>query len=119
MNRLTTLHLRRQLNQGTVIRVRLPRLSVATPCSPASRIVSPRGINKTDKQRTITDNTTMGAVHEIVDPQCRALDLPDALRGVSEATVHDGLFCRLCVKQCFGLYVGYKRRNAELEALQG
>ncbi|KAG7290178.1 hypothetical protein NEMBOFW57_000176 [Staphylotrichum longicolle] len=46
----------------------------------------------------------MGAVHEIIGPQCQALDLSDALRGVSEATVHDGLFCRLCAKQCFGLY---------------
>jgi hypothetical protein len=61
----------------------------------------------------------MGGVHEIVEPQCQALNLSDAQRCVAEATAHDGLFCRFHARQCFGLYMGYKRRNAELDALAG
>ncbi|KAK3303235.1 uncharacterized protein B0T15DRAFT_495800 [Chaetomium strumarium] len=38
-------------------------------------------------------------------------------RCAAEATAHDGLFCKFHAKQCFGLYMGYKRRNAELDAL--
>ncbi|KAK4043839.1 hypothetical protein C8A01DRAFT_43217 [Parachaetomium inaequale] len=59
----------------------------------------------------------MGVVHEIVEPQCQALS--DAQRCVAEATAHDDLFCRFHARQCFGLYMGYKRRNAELDALAG
>ncbi|KFH47713.1 hypothetical protein ACRE_013240 [Hapsidospora chrysogenum ATCC 11550] len=34
-----------------------------------------------------------------------------------EATHANGLFCRFHAKQAFGLYKGYKRRNAQLDAL--
>ncbi|KAK4148517.1 hypothetical protein C8A00DRAFT_19662 [Chaetomidium leptoderma] len=59
----------------------------------------------------------MVVVHEVGEPQCQALNLSDAQRCIAEATAHDGLFCRFHARQCFGLYMGYKRRNAELDAL--
>lgn len=60
----------------------------------------------------------MGAIaQEIGDPQCHALNLSDAQRCIAQATAHDNLFCRFHAKQCFSLYMGYKRRNAELDAL--
>lgn len=62
----------------------------------------------------------MGAAiiqEQVGDPQCHALNLSDAQRCIAEATAHDNLFCRFHAKQCFGLYMGYKRRNAELDAL--
>ncbi|KAJ4302088.1 hypothetical protein N0V88_002224 [Collariella sp. IMI 366227] len=59
----------------------------------------------------------MVILHELVGPQCQALNLSDGQRCVAEATAHDNLFCHFHAKQCFGLYMGYKRRNAELDAL--
>jgi hypothetical protein len=59
----------------------------------------------------------MVVVQEIAEPQCQALNLSDGQRCAAEATAHDGLFCKFHAKQCFGLYMGYKRRNAELDAL--
>ena len=55
-------------------------------------------------------------VREVGEPQCQALNLSDTQRCIAEATAHDGLFCRFHARQCFGLYMGYKRRNAELDA---
>ncbi len=43
--------------------------------------------------------------------------MSDAVRCKEQATVADNLFCRLHGKQCYGLYKGYKRRNAQLDAL--
>ncbi len=59
----------------------------------------------------------MAIVTEIVDPQCQALNLSDTLRCTAQATTNNGLFCRFHAKQCFGLYLGYKRRNAALDSL--
>lgn len=53
----------------------------------------------------------------IAEPRCQALNLSDAQRCVAQATAYDNLFCRFHAKQCFGLYIGYKQRNAELDAL--
>lgn len=78
-------------------------------------------LRSTRSRRVRTDDDVhtrdMVVVHEAVEPQCRALNLSDARRCVGEATAHDGLFCRFHARQCFGLYRGYKRRNAELDAL--
>ncbi|KAK4095743.1 hypothetical protein N658DRAFT_511804 [Parathielavia hyrcaniae] len=59
----------------------------------------------------------MGTAHEIVEPRCQALNLSDSQRCTAQATAHDDLFCRFHARQCFGLYMGYKRRNAELDDL--
>ncbi|ROW02401.1 hypothetical protein VMCG_06073 [Cytospora schulzeri] len=59
----------------------------------------------------------MVVVVEIGEPQCQALNLSDSERCTSQATAYNELFCRFHAKQCFGLYVGYKRRNAQLDAL--
>ncbi|KAM7183928.1 hypothetical protein V8F20_012427 [Naviculisporaceae sp. PSN 640] len=60
----------------------------------------------------------MGAIaQEIGGPQCHALNLSDAQRCDQATANEDNLFCRFHAKQCFGLYMGYKRRNAELDAL--
>ncbi|KAK3990144.1 hypothetical protein QBC44DRAFT_72016 [Cladorrhinum sp. PSN332] len=56
----------------------------------------------------------MGATGE---PQCQALNLSDSQRCDLVATAHDKLFCSFHARQCFGLYMGYKRRNRELNAL--
>ncbi|KAM7215461.1 hypothetical protein V8F06_009127 [Rhypophila decipiens] len=60
----------------------------------------------------------MGATFDHVgDAQCQALNLSDAQRCTAEASAHDNLFCFFHARQCWGLYMGYKRRNAELDAL--
>lgn len=59
----------------------------------------------------------MVVVRETVEPQCHALNLSDGLRCAAQATTSDGLFCRFHAKQCFGLYMGYKRRNLALDEL--
>ncbi|KAH8882225.1 hypothetical protein GQ53DRAFT_753902 [Thozetella sp. PMI_491] len=48
-------------------------------------------------------------------PQCQALNISDSLRCTATATANNNLFCQFHAKQCFGLYIGYKRRNAELD----
>lgn len=50
-------------------------------------------------------------------PICSALNLSDESKCTEEATSSDGLFCRFHSKQCYGLYRGYKIRNARLNAL--
>ncbi|KAK0637426.1 hypothetical protein B0T17DRAFT_588285 [Bombardia bombarda] len=50
-------------------------------------------------------------------PQCHALNLSDAQPCTAHATAYNKLFCSFHAKQCFGLYMGYKRRNLELDAL--
>ncbi|KAK7433000.1 hypothetical protein QQZ08_000471 [Neonectria magnoliae] len=52
------------------------------------------------------------------ETQCQALRLSDAQRCENEATNANGLFCQFHAKQVFGLYKGYKRRNAMLDALE-
>lgn len=59
----------------------------------------------------------MVVVVEIGEPQCQALNLSDSDRCIAQATAYNELFCRFHARQCFGLYVGYKRRNAQLDAL--
>ncbi|KAF4975727.1 hypothetical protein FZEAL_7503 [Fusarium zealandicum] len=48
--------------------------------------------------------------------QCQALQLSDAERCKNKATHANCLFCGLHSKQVYGLYKGYKRRNARLDA---
>ena len=50
-------------------------------------------------------------------PICTALNLSDESKCQDEATSTDGLFCRFHSKECYGLYRGYKIRNARLDAL--
>ena len=45
------------------------------------------------------------------------MNLFDSVRCTEQATVSNGLFCKFHGKQCYGLYKGYKRRNARLDAL--
>ncbi|KAK3680976.1 hypothetical protein B0T22DRAFT_523758 [Podospora appendiculata] len=52
-------------------------------------------------------------------PRCHALNLSDSQPCASVATAYNDLFCNFHAKPCFGLYMGYKRRNAELDALAG
>lgn len=60
---------------------------------------------------------TTAVVQGTAEPRCRALNLSDSQQCADAATAYDGLFCRFHARQCFGLYMGYKRRNAELDAL--
>ncbi|KAI1745252.1 hypothetical protein F4680DRAFT_401566 [Xylaria scruposa] len=48
---------------------------------------------------------------------CQALNLSDGKRCTGAATVWDNLFCGFHGKQCYGLYAGYKKRNAQLDGL--
>ncbi|KAK4504763.1 hypothetical protein PRZ48_002725 [Zasmidium cellare] len=48
---------------------------------------------------------------------CRALNLSDETPCGGEATHADGLFCGFHARQCMGMYLGYKERNAQLNAL--
>jgi hypothetical protein len=50
-------------------------------------------------------------------PQCTAVRLPDNARCTDEATHANGLFCWLHSQQVYGLYRGYKRRNADPDRL--
>lgn len=50
-------------------------------------------------------------------PQCQALHLSDETRCTSAATNANGLFCQFHARQVYGLYKGYKRRNAALDHL--
>ncbi|KAK2616618.1 hypothetical protein QQS21_000441 [Conoideocrella luteorostrata] len=50
-------------------------------------------------------------------PQCQALRLSDDERCTGDATNANNLFCWFHAKQVYGLYMGYKRRNAQLEAI--
>ncbi|KAK4167641.1 hypothetical protein QBC43DRAFT_311164 [Cladorrhinum sp. PSN259] len=61
----------------------------------------------------------MVTVQEVGEPQCQALNLSDSQRCTAQATAtaKDNLFCKFHARQCLGLYIGYKRRNAELDAL--
>ncbi|KAK3935401.1 hypothetical protein QBC46DRAFT_422732 [Diplogelasinospora grovesii] len=52
-----------------------------------------------------------------VEPQCQALNLSNSIRCTAQATASNNLFCRFHARQCFGLYMGYKKRNAQLDAL--
>ncbi|KAI1465116.1 uncharacterized protein F4812DRAFT_452528 [Daldinia caldariorum] len=51
------------------------------------------------------------------DPTCQAVNLSDGYPCNAIATTWENLFCRFHGKQCHGLYIGYKRRNARLDAL--
>ncbi|KAI1456677.1 hypothetical protein F4805DRAFT_467878 [Annulohypoxylon moriforme] len=51
------------------------------------------------------------------DPICQAVNLSDGQPCTAVATTWENLFCRFHGKQCHGLYIGYKRRNAKLDAL--
>jgi hypothetical protein len=48
---------------------------------------------------------------------CQALNVSDEQRCEKPATASSETFCLFHSKQCFGLYMGYKRRNAELDIL--
>ncbi|KAF1983275.1 hypothetical protein K402DRAFT_338776 [Aulographum hederae CBS 113979] len=50
-------------------------------------------------------------------PQCTALSIADERKCTQAATSSNGLFCAFHNKQCYGLYKGYKTRNARLDAL--
>lgn len=45
------------------------------------------------------------------------MNLSDGQPCTAVATTWENLFCRFHGKQCHGLYIGYKRRNAKLDAL--
>ncbi|KAL0258469.1 hypothetical protein SLS55_005962 [Diplodia seriata] len=49
--------------------------------------------------------------------QCQALHLSDETRCTAAATNVNGLFCHFHSRQVYGLYKGYKRRNAALDHL--
>ncbi|OMP85206.1 hypothetical protein BK809_0003874 [Diplodia seriata] len=49
--------------------------------------------------------------------QCQALHLSDETRCTAAATNANGLFCHFHSRQVYGLYKGYKRRNAALDHL--
>ncbi|OTA94692.1 hypothetical protein M434DRAFT_394488 [Hypoxylon sp. CO27-5] len=51
------------------------------------------------------------------EPICQAVNLSDGQPCTAVATTWENLFCRFHGKQCHGLYIGYKRRNAKLDAL--
>lgn len=53
----------------------------------------------------------------IVASQCQALHLSDQRRCTDEATHANGSFCYFHARQAYGLYKGYKRRNAQLNYL--
>ncbi|PIA96173.1 hypothetical protein CB0940_10666 [Cercospora beticola] len=48
---------------------------------------------------------------------CQALNLSDEQKCSAEATSANGLFCRFHAKQAYGLYRGYKLRNATFDHL--
>ncbi|KAL7931850.1 hypothetical protein V8C35DRAFT_308732 [Trichoderma chlorosporum] len=50
--------------------------------------------------------------------ECQALHLSDGSKCTKEATHANGVFCWFHSKQVYGLYKGYKRRNAKLDALE-
>ncbi|KAK2803520.1 hypothetical protein FQN50_006955 [Emmonsiellopsis sp. PD_5] len=50
--------------------------------------------------------------------KCRALGLVDEKPCDTAATSTNGLFCVFHSKQCHGLYMGYKNRNAKLDELR-
>ncbi|KAL7944080.1 hypothetical protein V8C42DRAFT_96105 [Trichoderma barbatum] len=50
--------------------------------------------------------------------ECQALHLSDASKCSKEATHANGIFCWFHAKQVYGLYKGYKRRNAALDSLE-
>ena len=52
-----------------------------------------------------------------MDGVCTALSLADESKCSEPATNANGLFCSLHARQVQGLYSGYKRRNAQLDAL--
>ncbi|EXK24719.1 hypothetical protein FOMG_18573 [Fusarium oxysporum f. sp. melonis 26406] len=52
-----------------------------------------------------------------IELQCQALWLDDKRRCTAEARHANQLFCRYHSKQAHGLYIGYKARNARLDAL--
>ncbi|KAK4232195.1 hypothetical protein QBC38DRAFT_464667 [Podospora fimiseda] len=56
--------------------------------------------------------------HGAALPQCQALYLSDSSPCKEDATANDNLFCRFHAKQCWGLYMGYKRRTKELMTLR-
>ncbi|KAL7625951.1 hypothetical protein AAE478_002720 [Parahypoxylon ruwenzoriense] len=51
------------------------------------------------------------------NPICQAVNLSDGQPCTEVATTWEDLFCRFHGKQCHGLYIGYKKRNAKLDAL--
>jgi hypothetical protein len=53
---------------------------------------------------------------ESINGQCRALNISDSQRCTSKPTANDNTFCSFHARQCYGLYMGYKRRNALLDA---
>lgn len=52
-----------------------------------------------------------------MEPQCQAKNISDEQRCTEDAKVANNLFCKFHAKQAYGLYMGYKRRNAELDQL--
>ncbi|CAI6337418.1 unnamed protein product [Periconia digitata] len=52
-----------------------------------------------------------------MDGVCTALNISDEQKCTASAISINGLFCRFHAKQCQGLYIGYKRRNAQLDSM--
>lgn len=50
-------------------------------------------------------------------PQCQAKNISNEQQCTEVATAASDLFCKFHAKQAFGLYKGYKRRNAQLDDL--
>ncbi|KAH9899086.1 hypothetical protein F4778DRAFT_771654 [Xylariomycetidae sp. FL2044] len=53
----------------------------------------------------------------VVESTCQAVNPSDGQPCKGAATTWENTFCRFHGKQCHGLYLGYKRRNARLDAL--
>ncbi|KAL2126584.1 hypothetical protein VTI74DRAFT_653 [Chaetomium olivicolor] len=56
-------------------------------------------------------------VPKIVQPQCQIFDISEDQRCVREATADKNLFGRFNAKHRYGMYTGYTRRDAELDAM--
>jgi len=63
------------------------------------------------------EGATTGAAGSATSPQCQAINIHGEQRCRHIATHNNERFCGPHAKQCFDLYKGYKRRNAELDAL--
>lgn len=53
----------------------------------------------------------------MAESQCEAKNISDEQRCREAATASNGIFCKFHAQQAYGLYMGYKRRNVELDHL--
>ncbi|KAK2771436.1 hypothetical protein FQN52_000501 [Onygenales sp. PD_12] len=67
---------------------------------------------------TVSTSLEQIALGDNGQKKCSALSLVDEKPCDTAATSTDGLFCVFHSKQCHGLYMGYKNRNAKLDELR-